>query len=121
DALVLPVRDEEVARAVERQAARRAELGGGGGPAVAPEPDRPVARHGRDRPRARVDPPEARVAPIRDEEVARAVERDASRRAELGGGGGPTVAAEAAVKPGARDGRDRPRARVHPPDAIVAP
>src|SRR5439155_217940 len=113
DARVAEIRDEEVARAVERNALRAAELGRGGGPAVAAEALGPGARHGRDRPRGRVHPPDARAvvvvgvpfALLRDEEVARAVERDAYRD-------GP-----------ARDGRDPPRARVHPPHAppVVVP
>src|SRR5439155_2698785 len=106
------------ARAVERDAMRTIELSRGGGPAVADRGPGAAARHGCDRPGARVDPPDAGVAAVRDEEVARAVERDATRTHELGRGGGPAVAAEP-FGPGARHGCDRPGARVHPPDAVV--
>src|SRR3989475_3635202 len=108
DARVARIRDEDVARAVERDASREVEFGRGGRPPVAAETRGPVARHGRDRPRARVHPPDARVARIRDEDVARAVERDASRAGEFGRGGGPAVAAEApaTAKAGVADTRN---------------
>src|SRR5439155_22632108 len=99
-------------------ARRAAERGPGAGAAVPSASPLPVARPGGVRPRARVHSPVARVAGLRNEEVARAVERDALRAVELGRGGGPAVAAEA-LRPVARHGRDRPRARVDSPDSVV--
>src|SRR5205814_9378548 len=106
----LPVSAMKRLPAPSRDASRTHELGRGGGAAVAAEPLGPGARHGRDRPRGRIHPPDARavvvvrvaLALLRDEEVARTVERDAGR-------GGPL-----------RHSRDRPRNRVHPPDEAVA-
>ena len=117
NATVPTIRDEEVARGVEGEPVRRAQLGGGGRAAVPAEAvgagagdrgDNPVGRH----------PADAEVALVSDVEDARRVESDAVRDAQPSAGGGVAVAAEAGVA-GAGDGRDDPVGR-HLADAEVA-
>ena len=117
DAVVIRVRDEEVARGVDGDTRRGLELSAGGGAAVV---DRvtPAAGDGRDDPAPSRHLADAVVRRVRDEEVARSVDGDTGRDPQLGAGGGAPIAAEVDIT-GARDGGDDPGAAGDPADAVV--
>ena len=92
DAVVPAVRDEQVTLAVRRHTKRR-QSRAGGQPAITGKVRRAVARHRGDNP-VWGDPADAVVANVRDEQVARTVHRQPSRKVQSSGCGWPAITKE---------------------------
>src|SRR2546429_100467 len=118
DAVVRTVCNKNVARGVDGDSGRLPQLGAGGGPTVAAEGGIAGAGDRGDDPGPRRDLADAVICGVRDKEIARGVDGDASRVPQLGTGGGAPVAAEASIT-GAGDGGDDPGAERDPADAVV--
>src|SRR5207253_1188676 len=117
DAVVVGVGNEKVTRGVDGDTGRGRQLYARGGAPVAAEAGTPGAGGGRDDPGRRRDLTDAVVIRVRDEEVARGVDRDTRRGLELGAGGGAAVVDR--VTPAAGDRRDDPAPSRHLADAVV--
>ena len=115
-AVAFELGDIEVAGGVEREVARRHELGVGGRAAIAERTFAARAGEGRDRAVRRYFA-HAVVAEVRDVEVAGGVEREAVGLIEPRAQGRPAIAAQAGP-PGAGDGGD-PAVPGHLADAVV--
>ena len=97
DSMIADVADEQPSLRVERDAVRLTELGGRRRTAVAGKARLPGPGDGRDDAGGRIDSSDRVAVPFDDIEVSDSVELDFMRHVEGGVGGGPPVAAVAAL------------------------